>query len=442
MPRIRAFTGYLVDAARAAQVVSPAYDAVSPAMRRAFAESHPQNYLNTMRLRDDFPPEQTPSNEQLLAMNKAKLDELLADGSFARFDRPAMFVYRLSNAAHRQTGLVCEVPIDEYQQGHLRKHENTRADKEDLLARYQQVVGVSSSPVCLAHPHHDAIDALLEAQSETKPLLDFAGEDGVTQQVWRVDSQTQRRLTELFAQIDVTYLTDGHHRAAAGLRHAETMRAKHNASGKASNNANEVNSADSANNASASTSANKNITTTDSDDAPYNQLLVALFSTEQLSLLPFHRAVRDLNGMSATQFIEQLHRDFVVAKSQRACMPTQHGEFGVLLDGDWLHIRLKESLHQQDPVESLDVSVLQRHILAPLLGIDDPRNDSRLDYVSGVSGERGLMQKQQDGWAVCFACCATSIEQLMTVADAAQLMPPKSTYFDPKARSGIFIRPR
>ena len=173
MPRIRAFTGYLVDAARAAQVVSPAYDAVSPAMRRAFAESHPQNYLNTMRLREDFPPEQTPSNEQLLAMNKAKLDELLADGSFARFDSPAMFVYRLSNAAHRQTGLVCEVPIDEYQQGHLRKHENTRADKEDLLARYQQVVGVSSSPVCLAHPHHDAIDALLEAQSDHKTAVGF-----------------------------------------------------------------------------------------------------------------------------------------------------------------------------------------------------------------------------------------------------------------------------
>ncbi|MGR3984023.1 MAG: DUF1015 domain-containing protein [Gammaproteobacteria bacterium] len=412
MPHIRAFTGYLVTAARAAAVVSPAYDAVSPAMRRQFAEAHPHNFLNTMRLREDFPADAQPGTDELLARNKAHLDKLLGDGSFEKFDSPCMFLYRLRAGAHTQTGVVCEISVDEYADGRVRKHENTRSDKEDLLAMYQKAVGVSSSPICLAYPHDRGIDRFLAEQTQSPPELDFTAEDGVVQQIWRIDAaDAQRALCGMFAQIGVTYLTDGHHRAASGLRYAQMMRAQ---------------------------SGNR-------AEAPHNQLLVALFSTEQLELLPFHRAVRDLNGMSEAQFLEKLARDFQVEPAGAPFAPCggAPGEFGMLLGGNWRRLRIRENRADlRDPVASLDAAILQDHILAPLLGIADMRIDARLDYISGAQGLDGLAQHAADGWAVCFACAATSIAQLMNVADAGALMPPKSTYFDPKARSGIFIRPK
>ena len=418
MPRIRAFDGYLVDPTRAGQVVSPAYDAVSPAMRRQFAEDHPQNYLNTMRLREDFPADAQPTPENLLTLNKTRLEELLCNGSFHRFEQPCLFIYRLSVDGHTQTGVVCEVSVDEYHHGHLRKHENTRSDKEDLLTSYQQVVGVSSSPICLAYPHDLAIEQWLAEETQALPELDFVSADDVAQQVWRVqDTSRQKKLQTLFARIHITYLTDGHHRAASGLRYAQMRRQS------GSNNG----------------------------DEPYNQLLVALFSTKQLELLPFHRAVKDLNGCSEAQLVSALEKDFSLqvcseqAHSEQTTdasfEPTRHGEFGMLLGGNWYQLRIREELVERaSPVNSLDVSILQNHILEPLLGIADIRSDPRLDYVSGVMGVDGLRQKHAEGWAVCFACFATSIEQLMAVADAAALMPPKSTYFNPKANSGVFVR--
>lgn len=412
MPRIKAFPGYLIDPAYTAQVVSPAYDAVSPEQRREFAEANPQNYINTMRLLDDFPADAQPSTEQLLEMNKAKLDELLSNGSFNHFEQPCMFIYRLSVNEHTQTGVVCEVSVDEYHQGHLRKHENTRSDKEELLTKYQKVVGVSSSPICLTYSQHDDIDQLIEQQTQESPTLDFVSADGVAQQVWRIESKsTQQQLQTLFERIEITYLTDGHHRAASSWHYAQMMRE----------------------------------TATNNGDEPYNQLLVALFPSDQLTLLPFHRAVKDLNGLSEDELVNALERDFSVdpqpTSAKASFQPRHHGEFGMLVHGNWYQLQIKQNLiDATDPVNSLDVSILQNHILEPILGITDMRSDSRLDYVSGVMGSEGLKQKCTDGWAVCFACFATSIEQLMTVADANALMPPKSTYFDPKARSGIFIR--
>lgn len=422
MPHIRAFNGYLVDQAHAEQVVSPAYDAVSPQKRRQFAEANPRNYINTMRLQDDFATEEKPSIEQLLALNKAKLEQLLADGAFNWFAQPCMFVYRLSVHQHTQTGLVCEVSVDEYQQGRLRKHEDTRSDKEDLLTMYQQVVGVSSSPICLAYPDHDAINRLLEQQIATPPTLDFVAADGVAQQVWRIqDPATQQQFQQLFAAIETTYLTDGHHRAAAGWRYAQRQRKQQSAAGLERDGERAAQS------------------------QPYNQLLVALFSTKQLALLPFHRAVRDLNGLSEAELVHALQQDFSVQPlaAQTPFVPSRHGEFGMLVNRRWYQLRSQLNVgNQTDPVSALDVSILQNHILRPLLGITDTRSDPRLDYVSGVMGGAGLEQKCAEGWAVCFACYPTSIAQLMTVADAGALMPPKSTYFDPKARSGIFIRPK
>ena len=415
MPRIKAFKGYLVNAARAKQVVSPAYDSVSPEQRRQFAESNPQNFLNTMRLLEDFPADARPTQAQLLLSNKANLAKLLDDGSYEKLRQPCLFVYQLGNGRHVQTGVVCEVGIEEYEKGLVRKHENTRSDKEDLLTHYQKVVGVSSSPICLAYSQSDAIDDHV-AQLIQKPAdLEFISEDAfqqqvVKQKVWCIkDSVEQQKLLDLFSKIEITYLTDGHHRAASGHRYAEIMREQYSNNG----------------------------------DEPYNQLLVALFPDNQLNLLPFHRCVKDLNGLNETQIVEALGKCFAVKKlsGQTTFDASKHGEFGMYINNSWYLLNVApEYIDQTDPVSSLDVTLLQNLILDPIFGIKDMRGDARLDYIAGVSGNEGIKQKCSEGWKVVFACYATSIAQLMDVADADLLMPPKSTYFDPKPRSGIFVR--
>ena len=410
MTGIKAFDGYIVDQDHAQAVVSPAYDSVSPEQRRVFAEANPGNFLNTMRLLDDFSEKNRPSPEELLNINRRNLDTLLENGSFNKLPQPCLFIYQLDSGDHVQTGVVCEVAVAEYEDNQIRKHENTRSDKEDLLANYQKVVGAASSPICLAYAQDDDIDAAVTALTARKADLEFVSQDDVIQRVWCVEAEVdQSALAQLFQKVGPTYLTDGHHRAASGRRYAEIMRQEKGNSG----------------------------------DEPYNQLLVALFPDDQLNLLPFHRCVRDLNGKSIEQIVEELSAHFEVESLPdcKGFASAGHGEFGMLVQGEWFRLQIKpEHIKSDDPVTSLDVSLLQELILDPVFGIADMRSDSRLDYVAGVSGTEGIYQKQSEGWDVVFVCYATSIDQLMDVADAGGLMPPKSTYFDPKPRSGIFVR--
>ncbi len=410
MPRIKPFDGYLVRNEVAAEVVAPEYDTVPAAERRAFAESNPQNFLNTIRLRDDFDPACPPTHDELIAANRGSLERLLSDGLFSRFEQPAIFIYELTHFDHTQTGIVCEIAADEYAEGHVRKHENTRRDREDLLALYQKEIGVVSCPISLAYEATPEIDAFIRAQQQAEPLLDFTTGDDVHQRVWRIDDPSeQQKLSRLFQAVENTYLTDGHHRAASGWRYTEMMRADRGGNG----------------------------------EQPYEQLLVALFSDHELRLLPYHRCVRDLGDHDTESFLKALEKDFEVSKAedQEHFTPRAHGEFGAFLGDTWYRLVIRpEIVNPDDPVASLDVSLLQDHILGPILGIHDFRTDPRLDYVSGAEGKAGLERKVREGWAVSFACHATSMDQLFHVADAGALMPPKSTYFDPKTRSGVWVR--
>lgn len=411
MPTIKPFDGYIIKAEQANAVVSPAYDSVSAEERRRFASENPDNFINTMRLQEDFPQDAQPSQDQLLADNKQCLSKLLDSGAYDKYQHAAMFVYQLGNEHHIQTGLVCEVPVDEYESGALKKHENTQATKEDLLARYQEVVGASSSPICVTYPQNADIDKAIAGVIARSADIDFVTADGEIQRIWSIGTAAEiQQFQQLFAEVDATYLTDGHHRAASGCRYAEIMRAK---SG------------------------------TNNGDEPFNQLLIALFPDNQLNLLPFHRCVRDSNGLSAEQIAEALQENFDVQRldDQTGFESSKHGEFGMLVNDTWYRLNIRpESLDKTDPVASLDVSVLQDHILDPILGIKNMRDDPRLGYIAGVAGMEGIKQAANEGWEVVFVCFATSIQQLMDVADAKALMPPKSTYFDPKARSGIFVR--
>ncbi len=408
MPRISAFDSWLVRQQHASTTVAPSYDAVSARERQKFARENPGNFLNAMRLLEDFRDDERPERGELLRLNRQVLDRLLESDSFEYQSEPSLFLYQLDTGSHVQTGLVCEVPVDEYDSGNIRKHEETLIDKESLLVNYLKVVGVSSSPICLTYSRCPSIDRLIAQICDKPATLDFQSFDDVEQRIWQIqDPNIQSCFIDLFSNVEVTYLTDGHHRAASGSRFSKAMRAE------------------SGRQAPSST----------------QKLLVALFPDNQLRLLPFHRGVRDLNGKTPRQILGELENDFSIARvEQDDFVSSHHGEFGLYLENAWHKLEFRHDISKfANPVNQLDAAILQNYILEPVFGIEESRNDSRLDYIPDVGGAAAILDKVTEGWPVILVMHAASIEQLMAVADANELMPPKSTYFDPKTRSGIFV---
>ena len=408
MPALRPFAAWLVDSESAGEVVSPAYDSLAPQERHAFAEAHPRSYLNAMRSLEEFPVDRRPALDALLAANAESLNRFLADGSFRFRDAPCLYLYRMESGEGVQTGVVGEVPVAEYREGQLKRHENTRSDREDRLARYLYTVGAASSPVSLAYRQVDAVDELVAAESERAPALVYDAEDGVRHSIWRIeDGARNARLVEHFAAVPCAYLTDGHHRCAATSRYAAQRE--------------EENSAH-------------------SGEEAYNFILAALFPHDQLHIHPFNRCVKGLDGLAPTEFLGALEEAFEVSRLPGACVGSEEpGRFVMHLDGRAYTLRVRPGVAPDDPAGSLDVNILQERILRPLLGIEDPRSDPRLDYRPGDFDARSLARLQEEGWRLAFATCPPSIEALMAVADAGETMPPKSTYFVPKLRSGIFV---
>ncbi|MDJ0956771.1 MAG: DUF1015 family protein [Arenicellales bacterium] len=411
MITIRAFDGFLVKPDCLKEVVSPAYDSLTSEERHLFGIEHPLNYINAMHSVDEYPADCRPSQAQVLQTNASNLKRMLDRGDFEPLEQPAIFLYRLAVDDHQQTAVVCEIPIDHYDTGIVLKHENTRADKEDLLTGYLDVVGASSSPVCLAYEENLHISGLIDSITRTRsPLFQFSAYDNVVQTLWKVDDkQSIQQFEKLFLTVEKTYLTDGHHRFAAGSRFAEKCRARNPGFSEHDN---------------------------------FNHVLVALFSANQLRILPFNRCVRDISGMSPDRYLDRIRESFLVEKTEREyALPTRQHEFGMCLHGDWYRLILESvPAPHQHPLQSLDVTILHDRILDPVLGITDVRTDDRLEYIPGDKGLPGLEQKCEEGWAVGFACYPTSIGELMRVADSGEVMPPKSTYFDPKMRSGLFLR--
>jgi len=415
MPTVWPFRGYVVTPERVEDVVAPAYDALTPAQRHRYAEAHPNNYVNAMRSLEEFPEAERPSLDELLQRNKRKLRSLLDQGAFKETPSPCLFIYRLSVDGHEQVGLVGEIPVEEYDRGIIKRHEHTQTSREDQLARYNDVVGASSSPVCLAYTHHPEVDRIVAEHMAREPYIDFVADDGVAQSVWCIDDESaHQRLHRCFAEIGEAYLTDGHHRAAAGSRVAR-MRRETNPD--------------------------------HSGGEPYNYLLVILFPDDQMRILPYNRYVRDLNGWSVDDFLRALSRDFAVESlgdvEPEEAAPAGPREFSMQLDGTWYRLKVDPAtVPEDDPVETLDITVLHERILGPLLGVADLRTDERCDAVAGAVGMEGLVERCNEAGGVAFACYPASIHQLMNVADAQRVMPPKSTWFDPKVRSGIFVRLR
>ncbi len=406
MPLIRAFPGLRPAEGRAAEVVAPPYDVMNEAEAREMADGRPWSFLHISRPEIDLPPGTDPYAPEVYAKAAENLREMRQEGVLVEDGQPCFYVYRLSMGQHRQTGLVAAASVEAYDQDRIKKHEFTRPAKEDDRVRQIDALNAQTGPVFLVYRSAPAVDGLLSEVAQTRPQTDLIANDGVRHEIWALnDPQTIALLTREFDQMNALYVADGHHRSAAGSRVA--------AARKASN-------------------PNHN------GEEAYNYFLSVIFPHDQMQILDYNRVVKDLNGLDQAEFLARVEEVFQLSSSDQPVKPGRNGEFGMYLDGQWYRLQLDSARIPNDPVARLDVSLLADNLIEPILGISDPRRDTRIDFVGGIRGLAGLEQRVDCGeMAVAFSLFPTSMEQLMAVADAGEVMPPKSTWFEPKLADGL-----
>jgi uncharacterized protein (DUF1015 family) len=385
-------------------VAAVPYDVVSRDEAAALARGNPHSFLHVGRSDIDLPPETDPHDDRIYARAREALDGFLADGTLLRDAQAGLYLYRQVMDGRAQTGVVGCVHIDDYERDLIRKHEKTRPDKEDDRTRHVLALNANAEPVFLTYRGRGDIDAMVARIVTAVPLYDFTAPDGVRHTVWRIPDPGE--LVRAFGQVPHAYVADGHHRSASAWRAGKELRARHPGR----------------------------------TDAEYEWFLAVLFPADQLCILPYNRVVKDLNGLSASQALARLARIGEVTTTSDPAPPGP-GTFCFYLTGHWYRLALDPAtIDRTDPIASLDVSLLQDRILAPVFGIGDPRTDRRIDFVGGIRGAAELERRVASGeMAIAFSLHPTTLEQLMAVSDAGQVMPPKSTWFEPKLRSGLFV---
>lgn len=420
---VKPFAAVRPTASVADQVAALPYDVYDRAEAVAAVDGEPLSFLNIDRPETQFSADVDMYAPEVYAKARELFDARRADGTFVTEPAPCFYLYELTMNERSQTGVVACCAIDDYLENVIKKHENTLEKKELDRIRHIDALDAQTGPIFLTYRDSNAIDILVAAVKKTAPLYDFAGEDGVTHRVWRMAaaseetacSQAYAGLVAAFAKVPCAYIADGHHRAASAVKVGLARR-----------------------------EANPGYDGTEE----FNYFMSVLFPASQLSILAYNRVVRDLNGLTKDEFLNALAGENgpfeIIHKQESQLEPIDKGAVGMYLDREWYGLGVKPEFESSDPVEGLDVSILQEKVLAPILGIGDPRTDGRIEFVGGIRGLRELERKvnridaRGDGPAVAFAMFPTSIDELLNVADAGRLMPPKSTWFEPKLRSGLF----
>jgi uncharacterized protein (DUF1015 family) len=410
MARIQPFRGWRPRPDVCAQVASPPYDVLSSAEAREMAAGNPLSFLHVVKPEIDLDPGTDVYAPEVYETGAKNLRRLVDDGVLVQEARPSLYLYRQRMGEHVQTGLVAGASVDEYEADLIKKHEHTRPVKEDDRTRHIDALNANTGPVFLTYKARAEVDELVARLTEAEPAYDFVAPDGIQHVLWVVSEPADRdALVEAFAEVPELYVADGHHRSAAGTR-IRAMRRE----------------------------ANPDHT----GGEAYNYFLSVIFPDNQMKILDYNRVVRDLNGLDNEAVLARVEEHFEVTPSETG-KPDGPRTFGMYLDGRWYRLDARpESVPEDDPVNRLDVAVLQNNLLAPILGIGDPRSDERIDFVGGIRGLGELEKRVGSGeCAVAFALYPTSIGQLFAVADAGLVMPPKSTWFEPKLRSGLIVRP-
>ena len=407
MAQLHPFRAWRPPAARAREVASVPYDVIDTAEARVMAEGRPHSFLHVIRPEIDLAPGIDVHADAVYARGRENLERFIRAIPFTEEGEPSLFVYRLRMDGRDQTGVVGCCAVDEYDDDRIRKHERTRPDKEDDRTRHVVEMQCQAEPIFLAYRDRADVDALVAETVRTPPLYDFTADDGVSHTVWKVARTAD--LVDAFARVPLLYVADGHHRAASASRARAHFKAR-------------------------------NPGHTGGEE--YNRVLATLFPAGQLRILPYNRVVADLGGKSPGEFLAALGKRFPVSPAADP-QPARRGDFRVCVaDGDaprWHGFRI-EPRPGATVIGALDVSLLQDEVLSALLGIDDPRTSPRVDFVGGIRGTAELEKRVREGRAAAgFALFPTSLQELMAVADAGEIMPPKSTWFEPKLRSGLFF---
>lgn len=407
MAILRPFVALRPAPGTAARVASPPYDVVDTREARAIAKTGEASFLFVSRPEIALPEGTDEHSDAAYAQGKTALDGLVSEGALVRAPGARLFLYAQTMGTHRQIGVVACASVDEYDADTIKKHEKTRPDKEDDRTRHIDELGAHDEPVFLTYRARPEIGAIVSRVSAGPADEDFTTSDGVRHETWTLSESDTAALAAAFTHVPALYVADGHHRTAAAVRTGQALRARHGSG---------------------------------TGEEPWEYFMAVVFPHDQLQILDYNRVVKDLGGLSPEEFLRRVSERFEVAE---AATPRPEGpaRFGMYLGGRWYRLVARRGTYPEGhPVLGLDVSILQNNLLGPVLGIADPRTDKRIDFVGGIRGTAELERRVKEGWAVAFALHPTSLDQLMAVADAGEVMPPKSTWFEPKLRSGLLVR--
>ena len=407
MATLHPFRALRPDAAGAPRIAAVPYDVVSTDEARALAEGNPLSFLRVSRAEIELPVGSDPHADAVYQRAAANF-AALRKSALTVEDEPSVYFYRLQIGDHVQTGLAACFSIDEYDRDIIRKHERTRRDKEDDRTKHMLALGAQTGPVFLTYRAASGVDRIADTVTRGQPIIDFTADDGVTHTLWRVGGADRDALVAAVGRIPALYIADGHHRAASAARARAEMRDR-NLPGSALG-----------------------------DGAGSDTMLAVAFPHDQVQILAYNRTVKDLGGLSAEDFMKAVRERFSVEPGPGT--PARRGDIAMYFQGAWHTLRPRVAPDATDPIGSLDVSVLQEGLLAPVLKIADVRTDKRIDFVGGARGSRTLEQQVDSGKAaIAFALFPVSVADLMAVSDAGEIMPPKSTWFEPKLRDGLLV---
>ncbi len=406
MSLIRPFPALRPAPGRAAEVVAPPYDVLSTAEARVRAQGKPFSFLHISKPEIDLPEGTDPYAPEVYAKAAENLKAMIAAGVLKQDEAAYYYVYRIQMGEHIQTGIVAAASVADYDTNRIRKHEFTRPDKEDDRVRQIDATNAQTGPVLLAYPDQPEVDAILAKTAQGTPDADAVADDGVRHTLWVMrDAGDIAAITRLFDAMHALYIADGHHRSASASRICAARKAANPAH---------------------------------TGEEAYNHFLSVIFPAHEMRILDYNRVITDLNGLTIEDFLKKAEQAFEIETTSIALKPAQPGQFGLYLGGKWYRLTIRPGLIPNDPVGRLDVSLLQNNLIAPILGISDPRRDKRIDFVGGIRGLAELEKRvNSGGMALALSLYPTRMQDLMAVADANEVMPPKSTWFEPKLADGM-----
>ncbi len=408
MAQIRPFKAYRPCKGMEERIAALPYDVYNREEACEVVKKNPESFLAVDRAETQFGEEVDTYADCVYEKADQMLREKIQEGKFVQDPTPCFYLYELTMDGHSQTGVVGCASIDDYRNNVIKKHENTRADKEEDRIRHVDTCSMQTGPIFLAYRAKEDLKEKIGELKKQAPVYDFVSEDGIGHRVWVIDNDSDvAMIEEAFGKIPAIYIADGHHRCASAVKVGLKRREQY---------------------------------PDYTGEEEFNYFLSVIFPDEELRILDYNRVVKDLNGLDATAFLTRIGEYFTVEKKGQApYRPTKKGMFGMYLEDEWYSLVAKEKIKSEDAVEGLDVSLLQNYLLDPILGIKDPKTDKRIDFVGGIRGLGELERRVHTDMKVAFAMYPTSIAELFAVADAGRLMPPKSTWFEPKLRSGLFL---